>query len=80
MRVVAKKEQWTYESFKQRERRKKMLRYLHASGKAKEYYATQPVINCSMCEKRMSNKIANLQIENERPNAPICVPCILYKE
>lgn len=80
MRTVYKQSEWKYESFKMREKRKKMLRYLHASGKAKEYYATQPVILCSMCEKRMSNKIANLQIENKRPNAPICVPCILHKE
>lgn len=32
---------------------------------------------CSKCHRGMDWKIAKLQIQNKRENAPICVPCIL---
>ena len=34
---------------------------------------------CSMCKHMMSKATADLQIENKRENAPICVACILGK-
>ncbi len=32
---------------------------------------------CSQCKRGMDKKIAKLQIENKRENAPICIPCII---
>lgn len=32
---------------------------------------------CTQCERKMLKTVADLQIKNQRENAPICVPCIL---
>jgi len=35
---------------------------------------------CSQCKRGMRKDLANLQIENKRENAPICMACIMgYK-
>lgn len=31
---------------------------------------------CTQCNRGMERHTANLQIKNNRPNAPICIPCI----
>lgn len=37
----------------------------------------QATSKCTKCTRGMSKKIADLQLENKREDAPICIPCIL---
>lgn len=37
----------------------------------------QATSTCSKCERKMQKRIADIQIENKRENAPICIPCIM---
>ena len=35
---------------------------------------------CTQCHRKMERRIADIQLENKRENAPICIPCIMgYK-
>lgn len=43
---------------------------------ALKFFRVKPA-TCSQCKRGMDRKTANLQIENKRENAPICIPCIL---
>ena len=45
--------------------------------KAKKKLFLIKLTKCSQCKRGMEKRIADLQIENKRENAPICVPCIL---
>lgn len=37
---------------------------------------TLSLSKCTQCNRYMERHTANLQIKNNRPNAPICIPCI----
>lgn len=47
-----------------------------AAAKRKSWYLQRKPTYCSQCKKMMDKKIADLQIENKRENAPICTACI----
>lgn len=56
--------------------------YKYAMKKRKDAWITnnkRKIIKCSKCKRGMRNDIAQMQIDNKRENAPICVPCILEK-
>lgn len=48
--------------------------------KRKEEQYEKGITKCSQCEQNMMKYIADIQIENNRENAPICVACILGKK
>lgn len=60
------------------EKRKKMLRYLWASGKAQRYLENMPGLRCTLCQSKVQYVVAKKQLSTKMAGAPKCVKCIKY--
>ena len=36
-----------------------------------------PTVECTQCHRKMDKVTGDIQVENKRENAPICIPCIM---